>query len=534
MSIDKEYVKEALLRWNYFPNQKKQAEELPPIYTTKNLVPPIADKLLSLKLETSDGYEQVEYLATRYNNVSRPLTLPHPLPYIRLVDCIVNNWDDFEYITDNKNSFVKPDEYADKRLIVMDYGDDYSSTDQSLDLSFGSQFCVKTDISNCFPSIYTHSIPWGLVGYKKAKKERSDKKKYFNELDFYQRLTKRNETLGVSIGPGTSNVLVESILARIDEKLASKYKYYRYIDDYTCYCKTYDEAQGFIQALREELKSYKLTLNIKKTSISELPTPIDDDWLVELNTRLPNGSVIPKENHRIVYNATEAVRYLDYALGLNKRNQDGSILKFAVKSVLYKLAEDSKETILKYLLNLCRFYPVLIPLLDYLFEQDVINAKDYESHLNILIEESAKNLRSDGMSWCLYFLDKFKLDISDSASNAVVTSKDCFGLLGLYQLGGFNTQLIFFIWSLDSDDRHEIERYWLLIYQMYFDGIVIYKFGNDDTFKILKKYDVSFIKRNTQTKIERKYDMDGLFADVVTGVLDKTKSSRKYSRTAKS
>lgn len=515
MPIDKEYVKEALLRWNYFPNQKAKAEELPPIYTSKNLVPEVAMKLLELELDKSDGYEQVEYLATRYNNVSRPLSIPHPLPYVHLVYTITDNWNELEYTTENENSYVKPEEYADKRLIVMDYGDDYSSTDNALDLSFGSQFCVKTDISNCFPSIYTHSIPWGLVGYKKAKKERTKKNMYFNKIDFHQRLLKRNETLGVAIGPGTSNILVESILARIDEKLKDEFKFYRYIDDYTCYCTTFDEAQRFIQVLREELRSYKLTLNIKKTFINELPTPVDEEWIVDLNTRLPNGTLLATENNRVVYNATEAIRYLDYALMLNKKHTDGSVLKFATKSVLYKLADDSKVTVLKYLLNISRYYPVLIPLLDYLFEQESIDPSGYLDNLNFLIEDNAKNLRSDGMSWCLYYLNKFDLKISTDAVKAVMLSKDCFGLLGLYQLRTFNTELIFFIWTLDASDRHEIERYWLLIYQMYFDGVITYKFGKDKTFEILKSSDVSFIKRAERTTSEYKYEVESMFGDLI-------------------
>ena len=32
------------------------------------------------------------------------------------------------------------------------------------DLLIGKKYIVKADISTCFPSIYTHSIPWALVG----------------------------------------------------------------------------------------------------------------------------------------------------------------------------------------------------------------------------------------------------------------------------------------------------------------------------------------------------------------------------------
>ena len=38
-------------------------------------------------------------------------------------------------------------------------------------LIVGKKYCVTADISSCFPSIYTHAIPWALIGKNKAKKE---------------------------------------------------------------------------------------------------------------------------------------------------------------------------------------------------------------------------------------------------------------------------------------------------------------------------------------------------------------------------
>jgi hypothetical protein len=60
-----------------------------------------------------------------------------------------------------------------KHLFEMNYKN-FLKDDLDIEnvLSIGSRYVVKADISNCFPSIYTHSIPWALVGKESAKKDK--------------------------------------------------------------------------------------------------------------------------------------------------------------------------------------------------------------------------------------------------------------------------------------------------------------------------------------------------------------------------
>lgn len=80
---------EALTRWNYFPNQKATASELPPNITTKRFTPEVARQLANncKAGEKRRGlhFDLIEYRATRYNNVSRVLGLMHPLAYSHIV-----------------------------------------------------------------------------------------------------------------------------------------------------------------------------------------------------------------------------------------------------------------------------------------------------------------------------------------------------------------------------------------------------------------------------------------------------------------
>ena len=42
------------------------------------------------------------------------------------------------------------------------------------DLLLGAKYLVHADVSNCFPSIYTHALSWVLVGKDVAKQNQKD------------------------------------------------------------------------------------------------------------------------------------------------------------------------------------------------------------------------------------------------------------------------------------------------------------------------------------------------------------------------
>lgn len=493
MSVDEHYLFEALTRWNYFPNQKSKGEELPPVFSSRQFTPHVAKRLVAEKLRCG-GYDQIEYYATRYNNVSRPLAIPHPVGYAHLVNCICVNWDELKYICDNKNSLIKPEVHPDGRVLIMDYEESLEKTNRALNIGFGKKFRVHTDITNCFPSIYTHAIPWATVGFPHSKAHKSQKHAslWFNQLDCFQRMIKRNETQGVAIGPGTSNVVSEAILAKIDEELNKTYSHFRYIDDYTCYCDTHEEGQEFLRHLNDELRKYKMSLNLKKTEIIELPAPIDSDWVVELSTRMPAGTPneLPKSGK--YYSASEALRYIDFAVQLKKKTPDGSVLKFAIKSIIYRLDELAIQPVLEYLLNLSRFYPLLMPLLDYLFAHAAINSALYAKNLNAILIDNAINRRSDGMCWALYFLNQYKLAISYEGVQKVIESRDCMAILMLHLAGTFEDEVKGFVDSLDKLDLYELDQYWVLLYQLFHDDVIGNLYAGENCFDILKDEGVSF------------------------------------------
>lgn len=467
MSVTKTFLLKALLQHNFFPSQKRDKEELPPVINSKKFTLAVSRKLLALH-KRHGGYDQVEYKITRYNNVPRPLSIPHPMGYAHLCHSLYSNWNNLNYITKNKNSVIYPKKHNDGRIMIMDYENSRLQIKRKIEMSFNKRFCVHTDISNFFPSIYSHSIPWALVGFSVAKKDR-DPKKGFNMIDACQRLIKRNETNGVPIGPATSNIISEAILAQIDKILSSEgFVFIRFIDDYTAYCQTFSQAEKFIRRLSEELAKYKLLLNIKKTEIEQLPITTSPEWIVDLTTRKPDkDKLIP----------TTAIRFLDYAVDKQLGSPDGSVLKYATKSIVNDLkgntivSSDTVILILQYVLGLCARYPILLPVLDILFKEVPMNlGKKYVGQLINILEEQAINRRSDAMAWSLYYLNKFSVAIPRGIAVQVINSQDCIGILVLYLSKKYDKDIIAFANSLDKSDLFLLDQYWLLLYQLFFDG----------------------------------------------------------------
>lgn len=494
MSVDSDFLISALLQHNFFPTQKKNKEELPPVLCSESFTPDVARKLVAgkaRKVNGYQGYDAVEYKLTRFNGVARSCAIPHPMAYAHLALCIHEHWDKLDYIIKNKNSLIRPCTHSDGRIIIMDYEKSFEKTQRNLAKSFGRRFLVHTDISNFFPSVYSHAIPWATVGFDHAKKHKPPKHKaeWFNQLDEKIRLTKRGETQGVAIGPATSNIISEAILARIDEALSSEFVYARFINDYTAYCHTEEEAQQFIRRLAEELAKFKLLLNIRKTEVVPLPHALAADWVAELSLALPKGEEV---------SACDAINYLNLAVRLAQQSPDGSVLKYALKSLLArKLGFMADVDVLRYALNLSFHQPVLLPLLDKLFESTIfLGVFLYSNELKLLALEHAHLRRSDAVSWALYYLNKYGVAIEDSCANEILASRDCVPLLLLYLSGDTKHQncVIEFAKAIDLTDLYELDQYWLLLYQLFVDKKIATPYTDEDAFEIMAAEGVSFVR----------------------------------------
>lgn len=510
---------EGLTRHNYFPNQREGVGELPPCFDTRQFTPEVAEELAELGEQGGrnfSGYDLVEYRATRYNNVPRILGLIHPKAYALLAKSIHDNWQHLESVSRNERSLIKPELHEDGRIVVMNYEDPTDKVTRGHIKGFGRRYRVQADISNCFQSIYSHAIPWALVGIPEAKKNRGHKE-WFNQIDKFQRKAKRNETQGIPIGPATSSIVVESILNRVDKCLADLgFEHYRYVDDYTCYCKTSEEAERFVRELAEQLALYKLSLNLKKTVIEPLPAPSEESWVLELRGVLPSRLGQEGEDAAEL-TAAEAVTFLNHAIAVNQVTPDGSVLKYAFSCIRPFINSGAQIPCLDLLVNLAWHYPILIPLIDGYLDKGNLSADLYREQLNTLIQENAEHKRTDGMVWPLYIMLKHGLHCESKTAECVLVSRDCAAITLLFEMGVAEAEVIQFARDISTDDLYTRDNYWLLLYQVFFKGKIDDPY-KDGVFNNLKANKVNFLPGDSITPAEQqcKQIADQIAAEVFT------------------
>ena len=240
------------------------AEKLPPVFTSEKFY----NYCGTIKQPfSSKEYQLLNFEIMRKINIPRLMAVPNPFAYQQLCRCLADNWiliqQHFEKQTSGQKHKIsrihirkRPN---DMRLFEMDYGNGELSEDKKsseyfktmgifdmnykdykmdgnpeTDFLVGKRWIVKADISNFFPSIYTHSLTWALIGKEQAKLKSNRRGNWFNNIDECCSNMKDGETHGLPIGSHTSNILSEIILTVIDKRL-QKWDYIRNIDDYECY-----------------------------------------------------------------------------------------------------------------------------------------------------------------------------------------------------------------------------------------------------------------------------------------------------------
>lgn len=434
--LKKEQVNIKLLDYGLF------AEKLTPIFQSRLYGKWI--RKTSLKTYKDRSFSCVSYRLTRNNNAPRIIEIPHPIAYFRLCEEIKINWKEIikkigeiDDYAETSMVIPKPNN-LNKRLVSMK---SYDKRDDEkfliLDKSFCKKYLVHIDIANCYPSIYSHSIPWALIGHQKAKENMNDSSKWYNKFDFAIRSMQRNETIGIPIGPDTSSLLSELVLSRIDKALEG-YDYLRFIDDYRCYCKSQEEADEFIRKASRELEKFHLRLNPKKTKIIQLPTPIDEDW-VRLLRQYSNKFL--RKNKYKEKDINTLSEFIDLAIKLSKDNPGDSPIRYAVKILSNKEYLDNRTLgfVIMYLSRLCFIYPYFIDVFDELLERnDKYISKDIreliESEINCLTKEHIKYSRSDVALWGVKLALRYSFVIKDFEvySDQIIEDRDCLPTLLCY------------------------------------------------------------------------------------------------------
>ncbi len=234
-----------------------------------------------------------------YNNKDgkyawRKFQLIHPIIYLKLVNVIVENWQLIQkHFRDNKIDKInycpiykkQTKHKKQKKTQILSYLEDIEKESMKKSLNF--RYMSKLDITDCYPSVYTHSVAWALHTQQVAKDNRKDSflmrgKKtdsplLGNDIDFLLRAMQNGQTNGIPQGSILMDFIAEIVLTHIDKLLGDKlicekitdYEIIRYRDDYRIFTVEKSDNEKIIKILSEILIDFNFKLNTNKTEIGE-------------------------------------------------------------------------------------------------------------------------------------------------------------------------------------------------------------------------------------------------------------------------
>ena len=215
----------------------------------------------------------------------RQLQIIHPFIYVDLVNLITEekNWN---LVRKRFSEFDNTSNASKIRCIsipkqskskLSDIGNTilrwWKNSEQALiKYSLDFDYCLQTDVTDCYPSIYTHSISWALHGINVAKSNRS-LDLLGNKIDKSIQSMQNMQTNGIPQGSVLMDFIAEMILGYSDKLLSEElskeginnYQIVRYRDDYKIFSDSKEDVEKILKTLSIILYDLNLKLNSAKT-----------------------------------------------------------------------------------------------------------------------------------------------------------------------------------------------------------------------------------------------------------------------------
>ncbi len=500
-----------LLQRGYFP------QELPPPFETTSLGLAITAQASSLSHPfICDPQSRQQFIShsgklnlARAGTLRRILGLPNPINYIQLAYVISSEWQQLiQHIHQSNVSLSKPILVPGKTRAVKRFKE-FSELPEIRAINRANcRYALITDINTFYPSIYTHSIPWALHTKPIAKTQRRYSQSLGNKIDTLVRNAQDQQTKGIPIGPDTSLIIAEAILAVIDQELEKQLpiRGFRYVDDYELCFWSFADAEAALFLLQELLTQFELQLNPSKTKIIELPYRVEPKWVSEL--RFFEFRPSAKAQH------TDIIHFFDCAFDLWSNNQEEAVLKYAVSRSKSITVPTENWSLYESLLLQCSVaeagtLPVIIELIKrysvigYNLNKDLIR----ETFVRI-VELHAPRGHGSEVASVIWGSLVLQLPIDDNTAKLIGTMNDSVvALLTLdAQVKGLVSKNVNFnLWSQCMTSDELCGPNWLLCYQAYENGWLPSVDGSDyinqdSVFSFLRTHKVKFYDVQSSNK----------------------------------
>jgi RNA-directed DNA polymerase len=210
----------------------------------------------------------------------RPYELIHPVIYVSLINviCDETSW---ATITTRFKEFeggaidccsapaMSVDHQTDVATQIKNW---WQSVEQrSLTYSLEFSHILHTDVTDCYGSLYTHSIPWALHGLQKAKEEKGNKSLLGNKIDSHIQASRYGQTNGIAQGSVLMDFIAEIVLGYVDEQINLELaglmdiRILRYRDDYRIFANSDERTEVVLKVVSDKLRAVGMKLGVSKT-----------------------------------------------------------------------------------------------------------------------------------------------------------------------------------------------------------------------------------------------------------------------------
>lgn len=332
----------------------------------------------------------------------RPFELIHPILYVKLVNdiCENENWNFIKKRIKELHSNPKiiccsmPGESNkkkfDKKETILKWWGEYEQ--KSISSSMEYLIMANTDISNCYPSIYTHTISWALHTENIAKTIKNDFSYIGNLIDIDIEQMKYGQTNGIPQGSVLMDFIAEIVLGYCDELLTielnklhiSDYKILRYRDDYRIFSNNSLELDKILKCLSEVLIKLNFKLNQSKTYNTKeivIKSVKDDKISRFINQGNFEQLTLQKELFLIDNFSKEFPNSGSLIVLLN------NVFKNKIEEL--KRRPNSYEQVISILIDIMynnpRTYPICVAILSNIFK--FLSKKNKEKYINLILEK---------------------------------------------------------------------------------------------------------------------------------------------------
>jgi len=240
--------------------------------------------------EKPDAFSNVNYILISNKDGKfawRQLELIHPVIYISLINimCDPDNW---KKIQDRFSQFESGIvECCSAPVMSLDNQSDTAKQivswwkrieQKSIEYSLRFSHILHTDVTDCYGSLYTHSVSWAIHGKKEAKEKRNDNSLLGNKIDSHIHASRSGQTNGISQGSVLMDFIAEIVLGYVDEQISAtiaktnikteNFHILRYRDDYRVFADSDELAEELLKIISCELRDVGMRLNITKTFIN--------------------------------------------------------------------------------------------------------------------------------------------------------------------------------------------------------------------------------------------------------------------------